>query len=128
MRGLTRSGLVLSSQPVDLGLAAVLTANGAAGRAVVVSNGSIIGRAQARLSPLAPGDDILSRLVKAPLFAQLRYAGPADTLWRLIGVETIDLSGPSRSPPTFTARPPTRRFRAASRAMARASKARSPAP
>ena len=94
VRGLTRSGLVLSSQPVDLGLAAVLTANGAAGRAVVVSNGNIIGRAQARLAPLAPGDDIISRLVKAPLFAQLRYAGPADTLWRLIGVETIDLSGP----------------------------------
>jgi translocation and assembly module TamB len=94
VRGLTRSGLVLSSQPVDLGLAAVLTPNGAAGRAVVVSNGSIIGRAQAKLSPLAPGDDIISRLIKAPLFAQLRYAGPADTLWRLIGVETIDLSGP----------------------------------
>jgi len=94
VRGLTRSGLVLSSQPVDLGLAAVLTANGAAARAVVVSNNNVIGRAQARLSPLAPGDDILSRLIKAPLFAQLRYAGPADTLWRLIGVETIDLSGP----------------------------------
>jgi translocation and assembly module TamB len=94
VRGLTRSGLVLSSQPVDLGLAAVLTANGAAARAVVVSNNTIIGRAQARLSPLAPGDDILSRLIKAPLFAQLRYAGPSDTLWRLIGVETIDLSGP----------------------------------
>jgi len=94
VRGLTRSGLVLSSQPVDLGLAAVLTANGAAARAVVVSNGQTIGRAQARLAPLAPGDDIISRLIKAPLFAQLRYAGPADTLWRLIGIETIDLSGP----------------------------------
>ena len=94
VRGLTRSGLVLSSQPVDLGLAAVLTPNGAAARAVVVSNNNVIGRAQARLSPLAAGDDILSRLIKAPLFAQLRYAGPADTLWRLIGVETIDLSGP----------------------------------
>ena len=28
------------------------------------------------------------------LFAQVRYNGPADTLWRLIGIETIDLSGP----------------------------------
>lgn len=94
VRGLTRSGLVLSSQPVDLGLAAVLTANGAAARAVVVSNNAVIGRAQAKLGPLAPGEDIVSRLVKAPLFAQLRYSGPGDTLWRLIGVETIDLSGP----------------------------------
>jgi translocation and assembly module TamB len=94
VRGLTRSGLVLSSQPVDLGLAAVLTANGVAGRAVVVSNGKVIGRGQARIAPLPPGDDILSRLIHAPLFAQIRYGGAADTLWRLIGVETIDLSGP----------------------------------
>ena len=94
VRGLTRSGLVLSSRPVDLGLAAVLTANGAAARAVVASGGRTIGRAQARLAPLGAGTDTLSRLMAAPLFAQLRYAGPADTLWRLVGVETIDLSGP----------------------------------
>jgi translocation and assembly module TamB len=94
VRGLTRSGLVLSSTPVDLGLAAVLTAEGAGARAVVTSGGKTIGRAQAKIGPLPPGDDIVSRLTNAPLFAQLRYAGPADTLWRLIGVETIDLSGP----------------------------------
>jgi len=28
------------------------------------------------------------------LFAQLRYSGPADTLWRLTGSEVIDMSGP----------------------------------
>jgi translocation and assembly module TamB len=28
------------------------------------------------------------------MFAQLRYAGPADTLWRLSGTEVLDLSGP----------------------------------
>ena len=32
--------------------------------------------------------------MNAPLFAQLRYAGPADTLWRLSGIEVFDLSGP----------------------------------
>lgn len=94
IRGLTRSGLVLSSQPVDVGLAAVLGADGAAGRAIVASAGKTIGRAQARLAPLGPGADLMARLRRAPLFAQLRYAGPADTLWRLTGVETIDLSGP----------------------------------
>ncbi|WP_442680392.1 translocation/assembly module TamB domain-containing protein [Sphingomonas sp. ASY06-1R] len=94
VRGITRSGLVLSSQPVDLGLAAVLTPRGLAGRAVVVSNGRVLGRGQARVAPLPPGEDIISRLFDAPLFAQIRYAGPADTLWRLIGVETIDVSGP----------------------------------
>jgi translocation and assembly module TamB len=94
VRGLTRSGLVLTSQPVDLGLAAVLTANGAGARAVVTSNGRTIGRAQARMASLPPGENIVGRLIAAPLFAQLRYSGPADTLWRLVGVETINLSGP----------------------------------
>jgi translocation and assembly module TamB len=32
--------------------------------------------------------------MNAPLFAQLRYSGPADTLWRLTGSEILDLSGP----------------------------------
>jgi translocation and assembly module TamB len=32
--------------------------------------------------------------MNAPLFAQLRYVGPADTLWRLTGSEVIDMSGP----------------------------------
>jgi translocation and assembly module TamB len=32
--------------------------------------------------------------MNAPLLAQLRYTGPADTLWRLSGTEVIDLSGP----------------------------------
>jgi translocation and assembly module TamB len=94
VRGMTRSGLVLTSSPVDLAIAAVLTANGAAGRAVIVSGGKTIGRAQAKIGPLPAGEDIVRRLIDAPLFAQLRYSGPGDTLWRLIGVETIDLSGP----------------------------------
>ncbi len=94
VRGLTRSGLVLSSRPVDMGLAAVLSPAGAVARAVVASGGRTIGRAQARIAPLPAGGDAVSRLVNAPLFAQLRYNGPADILWRLTGVETIDLSGP----------------------------------
>jgi len=32
--------------------------------------------------------------MNAPLFAQLRYSGPADTLWRLTGSEVLDMSGP----------------------------------
>jgi len=94
IRRMTRSGLVLSSQPVDVGLAAVLNANALAARAVVNSGGKLIGRAQARLSPLRPDGNLGDRLMNAPMFAQLRYNGPADTLWRLTGIETIDLSGP----------------------------------
>jgi translocation and assembly module TamB len=94
VRGLTRSGLALSSRPVDLGLNAVLSQDRLAGRAVVVSEGKTIGQAQALLTPLGQGD-LTDRLRNAPLFAQLRYNGTADTLWRLTGVEIIDLSGPA---------------------------------
>ena len=93
VRGLTRSGLVLASIPIDLGLAAALTPTQLGLRAVMQSGGKVIGRAQARLAPLA-GGALADRIVNAPLFAQLRYAGPADTLWRLTGVEFFDLTGP----------------------------------
>ena len=94
VRGLTRSGLVLSSKPVDVGIAAVLSADAAVARAVVASGGRTIGRAQGRIAPLAATGDLIDRIGAAPLFGQLRYDGPADILWRLTGVETVDLSGP----------------------------------
>ena len=40
------------------------------------------------------GGPLMAELMNAPLFAQLRYTGPADTLWRLTGSEVIDMSGP----------------------------------
>lgn len=93
VRGLSRAGLVLSSRPIDLGLAAALSADRLGVRAVMASGGRTIGRGQALLRPLGTGD-LASRIAAAPLFAQLRYQGPADTLWRLTGVELFDLSGP----------------------------------
>jgi translocation and assembly module TamB len=66
----------------------------AAMRAVAVSEGRTIGRAQARVSPIGRGGNLMDQLIRAPLVAQLRYNGPADTLWRLTGVELLDLSGP----------------------------------
>ncbi|MGN6278758.1 MAG: translocation/assembly module TamB domain-containing protein [Sphingomonas sp.] len=95
IRGLTRSGLVLSSRPIDVGLAGVLQPNKAGIRAVMASGGQTIGRAQALLSPLG-GGDLVTRLRNAPMIAQMRYSGPADTLWRLTGVEMFDLSGPAQ--------------------------------
>ena len=93
IRGLSRAGLVLSSKPIDVGLAAVLSGGKAAMRAVAVSDGKTIGRAQARFAPLGQGP-VVAALMNAPMVLQLRYAGPADTLWRLSGVEVFDLSGP----------------------------------
>jgi translocation and assembly module TamB len=93
VRGLSRAGLVLASKPIDVGIAAVVNGNAAGLRAVAASDGAIVGRAQARFAPLG-GGPLIAELMNAPLFAQLRYAGPADTLWRLTGSEVIDMSGP----------------------------------
>ncbi|MBH1992730.1 MAG: translocation/assembly module TamB domain-containing protein, partial [Sphingomonadaceae bacterium] len=94
IRGLSRSGLSLSSRPVDVGVNAALTAERLATRMVFVADGKTIGRAQALLNPLGREGSLADRLNAAPLFAQLRYAGTADTLWRLTGVEIIDIGGP----------------------------------
>ena len=93
VRGLSRAGLVLASKPIDVGIAGIINDGKAAVRAVAASEGRIIGRAQARFAPLG-GGPLVVELLNAPLFAQLRYAGPADTLWRLSGTELFDLSGP----------------------------------
>ena len=93
VRGLTRSGLVLSSQPVDVGIAAVLQPGKLAARAVAASGGNTIGRGQALLT-LPAGGDLPDRIGRAGLFAQMRYDGPANTLWRLTGIELFDLTGP----------------------------------
>jgi len=95
VRGLTRSGLVLASRPVDLGLNARLDGRSLAVRAIAVSDGRPIGRAQARISPIGGSGTLIDRLVRAPMRAQIRYNGSADTLWRLTGIELIDLSGPA---------------------------------
>ena len=94
VRALSRSTLVLTSRPIDLGLKALLRGDQAGMRAVASSGGRTIGRAQARLAPLPDGGDLMTRLANAPLYAQLRYSGPADTLWRLTGIRQFDLSGP----------------------------------
>jgi len=93
VRGLSRAGLVLASKPIDVAVAAVVGGNQAGLRAVAASDGAIVGRAQARFAPMG-GGPLVAELMNAPMFAQLRYVGPADTLWRLTGSEVIDMSGP----------------------------------
>lgn len=94
VRGLTRSGLVLTSRPIDLSLVARLGGNSLETRAVVREGGAIRGRLQGRIADLPSGGGLMERLDAGRLFAQLRYAGPADALWRLAALETFDLNGP----------------------------------
>lgn len=93
VRGLTRSGLVLTSRPVDLFLVAALDADSLETRAVIEEKGDTRGRLQGRISGLPLGGSLAERLRTGQLQGQLRYNGPADALWRLTGVEVFDLTG-----------------------------------
>ncbi len=91
---LTRSGLVVTSKPVDVALVANLTATDLLARAVFNNEDIRRGRLQARISGLPSGGDLVDRLRAGQLFAQLRYQGAAESLWRLAAVEAFDLTGP----------------------------------
>ncbi|MGZ3172024.1 MAG: translocation/assembly module TamB domain-containing protein [Croceibacterium sp.] len=91
--GLTRSGLLLTSRPVDLALVAQLTPTLLQARAVLQDKGQMLGRLQGRIANLPPNGALFDRLSAGDLYAQLRYQGPADALWRLAAVETFDVTG-----------------------------------
>jgi len=94
IRGLTRSGLILTSTPVDLDLNLALSSRNAAARGIIKNqSGKTIGRFQGRVTGLGSGN-WRQELLRNPLFAQARFNGSADSLWRLTGVETFDLTGP----------------------------------
>ena len=95
LNSLSRAGIASASLPIDVGLNAELSAAGATARAVIVRGGKVEGRAQAHIGPVAAGDAPLKdRIFASPIFAQLRYNGPAQALWGLSGVEAIDVRGP----------------------------------
>lgn len=94
IKGLTRSGLVLTSRPLDLALVAHLDEVSLQTRAVVREGGALRGRMQALLYDLPRGGTTLGRLRAGKLLAQVRYSGPAEALWRLVALEGIDLTGP----------------------------------
>ena len=94
VKGLTRSGLILTSAPVDLGLNIAISQRNAAARGIIKSpGGKTIGRFQGRVTGLG-GGRWQDELMRRPLFAQARFNGGAESLWRLTGVETFDLTGP----------------------------------
>jgi translocation and assembly module TamB len=94
VKSLTRAGLVLVSRPVDVALVGRLSANALDMRAVASENGQGRGRLQARIDNLAETGLLPDRLRNGRLIGQLRYAGPADALWRLMALDNFDLTGP----------------------------------
>jgi len=93
---LTRSGLVLSSRPIDLALVARLSPSQFQARAVMREEGQAKGRLQALISGLPAAGSLADRLFAGRLVAQLRFDGPADALWRLTAIELFDVTGPVR--------------------------------
>ncbi|MCX7285129.1 MAG: translocation/assembly module TamB domain-containing protein [Novosphingobium sp.] len=94
VRGLSRSGLVLTSRPVDVALVARLDPDAVQLRSVFRESGAVRGRVQARIGGLPRGGAFMDRLEAGQLTGQLRYSGAAEALWRLSGVEIFDLTGP----------------------------------
>ncbi len=92
--GLTRSGLVLTSRPIDMALTGSLMTDRLEARAVASEGGQVRGRLQGRISGLASQGSLAQRIGQGTVFAQLRYNGPADAIWRLAALETFDLTGP----------------------------------
>ena len=93
---LTRSGLVLTSRPVDLALVADLSPTLLQTRAVMDDGGNVDGRLQARIADMPTAGSLPERLFAGDLRAQFRYRGPAASLWRLAALDLIDITGPLR--------------------------------
>ncbi|MBY8337429.1 translocation/assembly module TamB domain-containing protein [Alteriqipengyuania sp. NZ-12B] len=90
----TRSGVILASRPVDLSLVARLETDRLQARAILDDNGTEGGRVQALISDLPRNGSLFERLQAGDLFGQLRYRGPAQSLWRLAAIDLFDFSGP----------------------------------
>lgn len=90
---LTRTGLIVNSRPVDISANLALTRDALAVRAVIAEQDKTVGRAQARISAIPAGFDLAGRLQRGALAGQLRFNGPADSLWRLLGIEAFDVTG-----------------------------------
>ncbi|MBV7264889.1 translocation/assembly module TamB domain-containing protein [Erythrobacter ani] len=90
----TRSGLLLSSTPIDVLAVADLTAQSLTLGARLRVDDDPLGRLDARITALGEGDDLARRIMNGRLNANFAYDGSATALWRLAAIETFDLTGP----------------------------------
>ena len=91
---LTRSGLVLTSSPVDIALMGNLGANRFQANAVLADTLGGKGRISLLIANMPGRGDLSARLRSGSLRARLRYNGQAEALWRLAAVDAFDLTGP----------------------------------
>ncbi|WP_394730920.1 translocation/assembly module TamB domain-containing protein [Altererythrobacter sp. GH1-8] len=91
---LTRSGLVLSSPPLDLALVSDLTPDRLTLRGLISDDNSRLGQLQAQVTQLAPRGSLFERLQAGRLDGALRYDGSAAELWRMAAIDAFDITGP----------------------------------
>ena len=105
IQNFTRTGLAMRSVPVNMAVAGNLRPEGGALAAVIRQNGAVVGRLQARLTPLPPGSGSwATRLLGAPLSGGIRYNGPASVLTSLAGLAGHQITGPIGVGADFTGR------------------------
>ena len=92
---LTRSGTVVTSKPMDVGLIAKLTADTLEARIVLQSADISRGRIQAVIRDLPQSGALGERIRAGNLNAQLRFNGAAESLWRLAAIDAFDITGPA---------------------------------
>ncbi|MEM1132827.1 MAG: translocation/assembly module TamB domain-containing protein [Pseudomonadota bacterium] len=90
---LTRSSAALTSRPVDLAVNAKLTEDKLALRSIIRDADRELGRAQLRLTNISQNPDPIRRYTQADMLGQIRFNGPADALWRLVGLDLFDITG-----------------------------------
>ncbi len=95
IKNFTRSGLVLSSRPVDVLAVLDLKSSRLSGGAVLREEGRRLGRVKADITAVPLNGALMERLRRGKLAADFNYNGPAEGVWRLIGIETFDLTGPA---------------------------------
>lgn len=94
LKGLTRSGVVLTSRPIDVALVGQLDGDTLQVKAVASEGGATRGRLQGMITGLPAQGLLIDRLGSGHLTAQMRYSGPADAPWRLMAIDAFDLTGP----------------------------------
>ena len=90
----TRSGLVLSSRPIDVYAVVDLRPDRLVAGVRLREEDSELGRIDARITGLPRSGGLATRLGQGRLAAALEYDGAAEALWRLAAIETFDLTGP----------------------------------
>ncbi|NVE94723.1 translocation/assembly module TamB domain-containing protein [Altererythrobacter lutimaris] len=91
---LTRSGLVLSSPPLDVAVVSDLQPGELTLQGLISDDSKRLGQIRARVSDLNARGSLWQRLQAGRLNGALRYDGSAAELWRLAAIDAFDLTGP----------------------------------